>query len=183
MTGPAVRSRFNRQVEAGASMAIMENLLAHSPSSIAVRDIDGKYLLVNDAYECDFGKTRDEIIGKRVEDVLTPEFAEETAQFDTVVLTTGKPLIHEHPTTFVRGEGMMMSVRFPVRDADGDIIGIGSIGTDVTETLRVRQSLQIQQDRYERATQAAQVGVWEWNLLAGDIYVAPNLEEMLGCRG
>ncbi len=181
MTGPAVRSRFNRQVEAGASMAIMENLLAHSPSSIAVRDIDGKYLLVNDAYERDFGKTRDEIIGKRVEDVLTPEFAEETAQFDTVVLTTGKPLIHEHPTTFVRGEGMMMSVRFPVRDADGDIIGIGSIGTDVTETLRVRQSLQIQQDRYERATQAAQVGVWEWNLLTGDIYVAPNLEEMLGC--
>lgn len=181
LTGPAVRRRFDLQVKTGASMAIMENLLTHSPSSIAVRDIDGKYLLVNDAYERAFGKSRDDIIGKTVEDVLTPQFAEESAQFDAVVLTTGQPLIHEHSATFEWGQGMMLAVRFPVRDADGDIIGIGGIGTDVTETHRVRESLQIQQDRYERATQAAQVGVWEWNLLTGDIYVAPNLEEMLGC--
>lgn len=181
MTGPAVRRRFDRQVETGASMAIMKNLLAHSPSTIAVRDIEGKYLLVNDAYERAFGVSRDEIIGKRAAEVLAPEFAEASAQFDTVVLTTGQPLIHEHAATFEWGQGMMLAVRFPVRDEDGDIIGIGGIGTDVTETHRVRESLQIQQDRYERATQAAQVGVWEWNLLTGDIYVAPNLEEMLGC--
>lgn len=181
MTGPAVRRRYDHQIDVNASIAIMENLLAHSPSSIAVRDMEGKYLFVNDAYERAFGKSRDEIIGKSAEDVFAPPFAEASSQFHAVVLTTGEPLIHEHPATFVWGEGMMLSVRFPVRDKDGDIIGIGGIGTDVTETHRVRHSLQVQQDRYERATQAAQVGVWEWNLLTGDIYVAPNLEEMLGC--
>lgn len=182
LTGPAVKRRFNHQQKVDASMAIMENLLEHSPSSIAVRDLDGAYLLVNGAYERAYGKTREEIIGKRTEDVLDREFADTVAQYDAVVLTTGKPLIHEHPVKFAHGDGMLLTVRFPVRDTDGDIIGVGGIGTDVTETHRVRQSLQIQQDRYERATQAAQVGVWEWNLLTGEIYIAPNLEQMLGCN-
>lgn len=181
LTGPAVKRRYDQQQKTNASMAIMENLLTHSPSSIAVRDLDGKYLLVNDAYERTYGKTREEIIGKRVKDILPAEFAEAVEQYDTVVLTTGEPLIHEHPMISSNGEGMLLTVRFPVRDSDGDIIGVGGIGTDVTETHSVRESLQIQQDRYERATQAAQVGVWEWNLLTGEIYVAPNLEQMLGC--
>lgn len=181
LLGPAIRRRHATQSEMGASMAVMENLLAHSPAAIAVRDLDGKYLLINDAYERAFGKPRELIIGYTTKDVLPADFADKTAEFDAMVLTSDEPLIHEHAAPLARGEGMLLSVRFPVRDPDGDIVGIGSIGTDVTETHRVRQSLQIQQDRYERATQAARVGVWEWNLLTGEIYVAPNLQRMLGC--
>jgi PAS domain S-box-containing protein len=181
IVGPAVRLRYDQQKKIDASMAIMENLLAHSPSSIAVRDLDGTYLLVNNSYARAYGKPREEIIGKRTEDVLEPEFAKAVKQYDAVVLTTSKPLIHEHMARFADGDGMLLTVRFPVRDSNEDIIGVGGIGTDVTETHRVRQSLEIQQDRYERATQAAKVGVWEWNLLTGDIYIAPNLEEMYGC--
>lgn len=181
MTGPAIRSRYDRLIEVGASMAIMENLMAHSPSFIGVRDLDGRYVLVNDSYELAYGKSRNEMIGKRVEDVLPSSFADVVARYDAQVLATGKPVMYENPTPFVHGDGMLLAVQFPVRDANGEIIGVGGIGTDVTEAHRVRADLQIQQDRYERTTQAAQVGVWEWNLLTGDIYIAPNLQEMYGC--
>ncbi len=56
MTGPAIRNRYDRLIEVGASMAIMENLLAHSPSFIGIRDLDGRFILVNDSYERAYGK-------------------------------------------------------------------------------------------------------------------------------
>ena len=181
MTGPAIRNRYDRLIEVGASMAIMENLLAHSPSFIGIRDLDGRFILVNDSYERAYGKSRQEMIGKRVEEVLPRPIADVLAHYDTQVLATGKPVMYENATPFAHGDGILLAVQFPVRDANGEIIGVGGIGTDVTENHRVRADLQIQQDRYERATQAAKVGVWEWNLITGDIYVAPNLEEMYGC--
>lgn len=40
----------------------------------------------------------------------------------------------------------------------------------------------VQTERYERATTAGRVGVWEWNLETNAVYFAPILEAMLGCR-
>ena len=35
-------------------------------------------------------------------------------------------------------------------------------------------------DRYRRAAAAGGVGIWDWNLATGEIYVDPLLKEMLG---
>src|SRR6478609_10718116 len=35
-------------------------------------------------------------------------------------------------------------------------------------------------DRYRRAAMAGGVGVWDWNLVTGEIYVDPFLKELLG---
>ena len=35
-------------------------------------------------------------------------------------------------------------------------------------------------DRYRRAAAAGGVGIWDWNLATGEIYVDPILKEMLG---
>src|SRR5688572_11284758 len=35
-------------------------------------------------------------------------------------------------------------------------------------------------DRYRRAAAAGGVGIWDWHLATGEIYVDPNLKEMLG---
>ena len=35
-------------------------------------------------------------------------------------------------------------------------------------------------DRYRRAAAAGGVGIWDWNLATGEVYVDPVLKEMLG---
>src|SRR6185437_8228068 len=35
-------------------------------------------------------------------------------------------------------------------------------------------------DRYRRAAAAGGVGIWDWNLLTGEVYIDPVLKEMLG---
>jgi PAS domain S-box-containing protein len=44
------------------------------------------------------------------------------------------------------------------------------------------RELQNSQTRYHLATQAAKVGVWEWNVQTGDFYLDPNIKALLGYR-
>ena len=42
---------------------------------------------------------------------------------------------------FVFGERTQLVVKFPIRDAEGEIAGIGGIGTDITERKRAEAAL------------------------------------------
>ena len=35
-------------------------------------------------------------------------------------------------------------------------------------------------DRYRRAAAAGGVGIWDWNIVTGEVYIDPVLKEMLG---
>lgn len=69
----------------------------------------------------------------------------------------------------------------PVFDSDGGFAGYRGVGKDITAQKLSEERLRIQSERYERATRAGKVGVWEWNLDTNALYFAPNLEAMLGC--
>jgi PAS domain S-box-containing protein len=55
---------------------------------------------------------------------------------------------------------------------------------DLQREIAVRKqaeaALRISQERYQMATQAAGVGVWDWNLQTGDFYLDSNLKAFLG---
>ena len=53
---------------------------------------------------------------------------------------------------------------------------------DLQRLERRNQELAQSQQRHELATQAGQVGVWDWNVDTGEIFVDPNLKAMLGYR-
>jgi PAS domain S-box-containing protein len=45
---------------------------------------------------------------------------------------------------------------------------------------RVDQALRISEERYARAINAGKVGIWEWNIQTNNIYIDPNLKDILG---
>ncbi len=45
---------------------------------------------------------------------------------------------------------------------------------------RMEKALRTSEERYALATQAAKVGVWDWDLQTGDFYIDPNLKAILG---
>jgi PAS domain S-box-containing protein len=51
---------------------------------------------------------------------------------------------------------------------------------EIAERQRTEEALRLSEARYEIAVAASKVGVWDWNVAAGEIYLAPNLEALLG---
>ncbi|MGK7926990.1 MAG: PAS domain S-box protein [Spirulina sp.] len=59
---------------------------------------------------------------------------------------------------------------------------IGRLAALIIVRKRSEVALQKSGERYERATRAAGVGVWECNLQNGDLYIDPTIKDVLGYR-
>lgn len=118
------------------STSLLTALLDHSPASIAVRDLQGCYRLVNKAYEQLFGVPRLDVLGKTPKDFLSQAFAKDLAEIDRQVIETGAPVIHERHRHLPGGETDLFVVRFPIRDDGGAVVSVGAIVLDVTEHKR-----------------------------------------------
>lgn len=179
--GPASQQLRKTREALIKSRAILQSLLDNSPAYIAVRDTHGHFLLVNRIYADVFGLSVDDITGKRLQDVMPHGFADELTGIEEQILRDGEVLVHEHERPLTPDAGRIVSVRFPIRDEQNNIIGVGGIGTDISELDRTRRDFAVQQDRYNLATEAGRIGLWEWDPKTDKKYVSPNLERMVGC--
>ncbi|MFC1558656.1 PAS domain S-box protein [candidate division KSB1 bacterium] len=48
------------------------------------------------------------------------------------------------------------------------------------ELKRIEETLKTSQERYKLATKAANVGVWDWNIVTNEFYLDPNIKAILG---
>ncbi len=123
------------------AQAEFQAFLDHAPAKIAFKDAQGRYLFVNRRAEIENRYTLEEIRGKLPEEVHYPELARAIRDHDTRVLASGEASSEE--VDLVRdGKSMtMLNTRFPLRDADGNIDGIGIVVLDITGRRRMEQQL------------------------------------------
>ncbi len=57
---------------------------------------------------------------------------------------------------------------------------IEQLEQEISQRMQVQSALQESQKRYDLATSAGQVGIWDWDLTTDEIYVEPKLKALLG---
>lgn len=123
-----------------ASESRLQAILDHSPVIVYLKDIEGRYLLVNHRWETLFHLRRDQVLGKTVYDVFPKERADVFRANDRQVLQTGGPLEFEEVAPHDDGPHTYLSVKFPLHDAGGQPYAVCGISTDFTGRKRAEQA-------------------------------------------
>ena len=167
----------------------LHSILDASASCIWLADRDGRYLLANQAVADLLGTTLDQMTGSPRERFLEPVTVDEHVANDRRVLETGAPLTVEEHVTGPDGTRTFLSVKFPIRDSDGEICAVGGIATDVTEQRRAQRALQETTQRLNAVVEHSPAAIFDldldgnvrsvWNRAAEAIYGLPR-EQAIG---
>ena len=123
------------------SEARLQAILDYSPTKIHIKDVDGRYVIINRLSEVLFGVTDDEARGKTSHQIFPALKAESFADHDRLVLETRQAIEHEEEWLREDGVHTFLTVKFPILDAFGNVEGTGAIGTDITERKRAEKEL------------------------------------------
>jgi len=133
--------------------------------SIFFKDQQGRFVLVNAAYETLFGLPSEKVVGHTDRDIAAMRaYAEEYAADDRHVLSTGLPVINrEEPIPQPDGsDGWFLTSKFPLRNTDGIVIGLVGIARDITAMRRATEELASAQNRLADHVENSPLAIIEW---------------------
>jgi PAS domain S-box-containing protein len=108
---------------------------------VFAKDLAGRYLFVNRAFEQHAGRPAEEIVGLTPGDIAPAEIAAGVRANDRRVIETGVPLEIEE-TNVIRGERRtLLANKFPLLGADGKPYAVCGISVDITERKRTEEAL------------------------------------------
>ena len=131
-----ITERRRAEAERRAVQERMQAIIDNSPALVIVKDPEQRYLLVNRRWEHVTGLDGGEVLGRTSADVLGDRSPAQD-DVDREVLATGE--VRENMATMPGLDGeeiTFLVVKFPLRDAEGQISGVCTISTDITERRR-----------------------------------------------
>lgn len=111
---------------------LLEAITEQSGSIIFVKDVGGKYRLVNKKFREDLGLGDKQVIGKTDRDIFSKELADFLLEDDRKVLKSGKPHRYEDTVPTAEGETTYITVKYPLKDIPGYEQSICGIATDIS---------------------------------------------------
>ena len=114
----------------------LSGILRHSSSFIFMKDVEGRYLLVNRRYEELFHITNEQIHGKTSYDLFPKETADAFRRNDLRVLSAGTPIMLDEEIPQDDGVHHYLTLLYPVRNSRGAVTAVCGIATDITDRKR-----------------------------------------------
>ena len=150
-------------VNLGQEQNLFETLVCTIPDLVWLKAKDGLYLYCNPAFERFFGATREEIVGKSDYDFVDEDLAALFRMKDNEALAAGIPTKNEEWVTFADDghRALLETVKTPMRDGSGPLLGILGIARDVTETHQVAelQAMHDMDNRFRVIFECANEGI------------------------
>lgn len=131
------------------SEVLYHSLVEYLPQNVFRKDTEGRFTFVNPLFAQTMGRAPEAILGKRDEDFFPPNLAASYRADDRHVMRTGRPL--DKVENHVRSDGTRLYVhvlKTPLKDAEGNVIGVQGIFWDETERHQMEQQLAHERDLF-----------------------------------
>ena len=148
----------------------------NSPALMCFKDREGRYRFVNAQFLERYGLQRDQVIGRKDDELFPRPQALALARGDAEVLARGTALHHEDATS----ERVSMVSKFPVLDVNGAVAGVGVVASDITDRRLTEQALREQRRLLAEAQKIAGLGSWEWDPESGRVLWSDELYRIFG---
>ena len=154
------RLEQNRAERAAAEQALRDSeerlqaILDYSAAVIFVKDLDGRYTLVNRRFEELFGAEGEEITGKTAADVFGRDVAARLRANQRAVLEVGGAIAAEESIPCKGEQRTYLTTLFPLRDLEGSIYAICGMATDISDRKRAERAAEEARRGAETANQA-----------------------------
>ncbi|MBS2097978.1 response regulator [Carboxylicivirga linearis] len=127
---------------------LLDDIINNSKALIFVKDLEGRYTLVNQNWCEEVGVTESEVIGKQADKFFDAEVVEHWNEVDEQVIKSGVAVHFEEGMELKKGRRYFLSNKFPIRNTEGEITAICSISTDITELNEALRDLERSRENY-----------------------------------
>jgi PAS domain S-box-containing protein len=138
---------------------ILQAVIAATPDAIFVKDLDGRYVVVNAAFARFVGRPPADIIGKHDLELYPEDTARRFIADDQEVLAAGAARAFEGiATSATMGTQAYLVTKGVYRDSSGRIAGLFGISHDVTELRQANDALERTREALFRSQKMEAVG-------------------------
>jgi PAS domain S-box-containing protein len=155
----SLMERFSNSLrDAGEANATLEMMLRMLPDLVWFKDGTGRYKFASDAFFAFHGKSREQVLDSRAEELFPSQRTARMASGDAYVQQTGQRYYSEALIPTTDGSTIWLdTIKTPVYDDQGRLVGILGTSHDITARKLAEEALE-RQARYAQAlARAAQL--------------------------
>jgi PAS domain S-box-containing protein len=123
------------------SHALLNSIFEGTGDGIFIRDLEGRYVIVNETFAEMMNLKREQIIGRSAAEVFSAEDAKAVAEEDSVVLESGRSHTFQSRMSASGRNQVFLVTKAPWRDATGKIVGLLGALRDITEYSQMEERL------------------------------------------
>ena len=142
-----------RTDELAKANAILNAICENTPASIYVADHQSRLVMCNPAVLRTIGGTQFDVLGKSKVELLGPEIGEPIVAHEQRVMETGNAEAFEEEVD----DRIYYSMKTPLRNIQGEIIGVIAVGTEITGLKQAEAQKQMLLEQLQRSTEEMEV--------------------------
>jgi PAS domain S-box-containing protein len=157
-------------------------LMDSIPQRVFIKDLTGRFVVMNQRMAEELGTTPDETVGKREDDFLAPDVAARHHADDARILATGLSESVDEACMVAGERRYINTYKTPVRASSGDIIGLLVVISDITARKQSEEALRASSAEMRTLLEHVPAVTYRAPVesLHTTSYVSPQVESLLG---
>ncbi len=131
-----------RLTTAEQHVAFLQGFLDDSPAVVFAKDLEGRYLLVNEHMTVLTHISAEEFMGKTDQELFSDEISTQVRANDQQVVMAGKAIEFEEDIPLDDELHTYLTLKFPLYNEQGQIVATGGIAADITARKQAEAALQ-----------------------------------------